>query len=257
MEGRPQRAQCWLWKDHTSWRESGQNHRALAQSFDPSTLRSAAGSTPRNGFGPSSGHCLNVAPETFGAAFSWVELADWVPSVLAGVADPRLVKRGRVRRWSQGALLQRLGRPSRQGVPGGAGPAPGRTSRPALRKRRMTRASGAGIALFDLVGEAGACHRYSDNRHRRVFDVHYGAIGCGVREGTLVKVIGTSTCDCAWSFQPRSRSPIFPGICGIVKRKPFCPASSASMAGQFGGRRHIWRGGSRLFWAATLRFTLS
>ena len=38
--------------------------------------------------------CLDVAPKTFEAAYSWVELADWAPSVLAGVVDPRRVKRG-------------------------------------------------------------------------------------------------------------------------------------------------------------------
>lgn len=39
-------------------------------------------------------HCLKVAPNVFDTAYSWVELADWIPSVLAGVEDPLLVKRG-------------------------------------------------------------------------------------------------------------------------------------------------------------------
>jgi L-ribulokinase len=47
------------------------------------------------------------------------------------------------------------------------------------------------------------------------FDAHYGAIGSGIRTGTLVKIIGTSTCDCA--IAPVSdRIADVPGICGIV-----------------------------------------
>lgn len=47
-------------------------------------------------------------------------------------------------------------------------------------------------------------------------DVHYGAIGCGVKEGSLIKVIGTSTCDCA-VISAEKNVPDIPGICGIVK----------------------------------------
>ncbi len=45
------------------------------------------------------------------------------------------------------------------------------------------------------------------------------AVGAGIRPGTLVKIIGTSTCDCAvlpMSGNERDDVPRIPGICGIV-----------------------------------------
>ena len=47
------------------------------------------------------------------------------------------------------------------------------------------------------------------------FDAHYGAVGSGVRAGTLVKIIGTSTCDCAVASAKEKVQDV-PGICGIV-----------------------------------------
>jgi L-ribulokinase len=47
------------------------------------------------------------------------------------------------------------------------------------------------------------------------FDAHYGAVGSGIRTGTFVKIIGTSTCDCAIA-PSADRIADIPGICGIV-----------------------------------------
>jgi len=44
------------------------------------------------------------------------------------------------------------------------------------------------------------------------FDAHYGAVGSGIQVGTLVKIIGTSTCDCVVTEATET----IPGICGIV-----------------------------------------
>jgi L-ribulokinase len=47
------------------------------------------------------------------------------------------------------------------------------------------------------------------------FDVHLGAVGSGIAPGTLVKIMGTSTCDLA--IVPTSEKIAdVPGICGIV-----------------------------------------
>jgi L-ribulokinase len=48
------------------------------------------------------------------------------------------------------------------------------------------------------------------------FDAHLGAIGAGIAPGTLVKIIGTSTCDIAvWPL--REKLADIPGLCGIVR----------------------------------------
>jgi L-ribulokinase len=47
------------------------------------------------------------------------------------------------------------------------------------------------------------------------FDAHMGAVGAGIKPGTLVKIIGTSTCD--MMVAPGDNAlPDIPGLCGIV-----------------------------------------
>jgi L-ribulokinase len=48
------------------------------------------------------------------------------------------------------------------------------------------------------------------------FDAHMGAVGAGIREGVLVKILGTSTCDLMVAPAQRPLADI-PGVCGIVR----------------------------------------
>src|SRR5277367_4227886 len=204
-------AQCWLWKDHTSWREAARITE-LSAKLRPRYIAKCGGVYSSEWFWAKIWHCLNIAPETFYAAFSWVELADWAPSVLAGVADPRLVKRG-VCAAGHKALYS-----------GDWGGLPDKEFLAALDPRLADLRDRLYEKAYDATEPAGSlCSEWAARLGLAAgipiaigeFDVHYGAIGCGVREGTLVKVIGTSTCDCAVVSSKR-RVPDIPGICGIV-----------------------------------------
>jgi L-ribulokinase len=204
-------AQCWLWKDHTSWAEAEQIT-ALAARTRPEYIAKCGNRYSSEWFWSKIWHCLSVAPEVFRAAHSWVELADWIPSVLAGVDDPARVVRGICAAGHKALYSEDWG-----GLPDTRFLAALDPRLAGLRERLYSRAHDANTPAGTLsaawarrLGLPGAIPIAIGE-----FDVHYGAIGCGVREGTLVKVIGTSTCDCA--VVPSSkRVRDIPGICGIV-----------------------------------------
>jgi L-ribulokinase len=204
-------AQCWLWKDHTSWREAARITEVAAR-MRPHYIAKCGNTYSSEWFWSKIWHCLAVAPEVFRAAYSWVEFADWVPSVLAGVDDPTKVVRGICAAGHKALYSDEW-----DGLPDKRFLAALDPRLAALRDRLYERAHDATTPAGALCGDwarrlglpAGIPIAIGE------FDVHYGAIGSGVREGTLVKVIGTSTCDCAVVSLKR-RIPDIPGICGIV-----------------------------------------
>ncbi len=205
-------AQCWLWKDHTGWREA-QKITELCARLRPQYIAKCGGTYSSEWFWSKIWHCLNVAPATFAAAVSWIEIADWIPSVLAGVADPRLVKRGVCAAGHKALYADEWGGlPDREFLtaldPRLAG------LRDRLYEKAYDATERAGVLSSEWAEKLGL--KAGIPIAIGEFDVHYGAIGSGVREGTLVKVIGTSTCDCAVVSADKRVADI-PGICGIVK----------------------------------------
>jgi len=205
-------AQCWLWKDHTSHREAAQIT-TLAAKHRPHFIAKCGHIYSSEWFWAKIWHCRNVAPKVFAAAHSWVELADWIPSVLAGINDPKNVVRGVCCAGHKALYADDWG-----GLPDKEFLALLDPALAALRDRLYDKAYDANTAAGALGAEwakqlglpAGIPIAIGE------MDVHYGAIGCGVAEGVLVKIIGTSTCDCAVVSATKTIRDI-PGICGIVK----------------------------------------
>lgn len=204
-------AQCWLWKDHTAWREAARITE-LAAARRPHYIAKCGNTYSSEWFWSKIWHCRRTAPAVFRAAFSWVELADWIPSVLAGVTDPRLVRRGICAAGHKALYSDEWG-----GLPDKKFLARLDPALADLRDRLYDKAQDASAPAGTL------CPAWARRLGLQpgivlatgAFDVHYGAIGCGIAGGTLVKVIGTSTCDCAVVAGDRKVADI-PGICGIV-----------------------------------------
>ncbi len=203
--------QCWLWKDHTGWREAGRIT-SLSAKIRPQYIAKCGGTYSSEWFWSKIWHCLNVAPAVFEATYSWVEIADWIPSVLAGVTDPLRIKRGVCAAGHKALYSDEWG-----GLPDKAFLSELDPRLGALRDRLYERAYDANEPAGVLSAEWAARLGLPGGIPIAIgeFDVHYGAIGCGVREGTLVKVIGTSTCDIC--VLPRDK-PVadIPGVCGVV-----------------------------------------
>jgi len=204
-------AMVWLWKDHSSHEEAAQITE-LAQDRRPQYLEKIGGVYSSEWFWSKIWHCKNVAPDVFDSAYSFVEICDYIPAVLSGDTKPGHIKRS----------VCAAGHKAMYGKEWGGLPDEDflKALDPELfnlRKRLYQYAYPSDEIAGKLSPEWAQRLGLQEGIAIAVgaFDAHMGGVGAGVREGTLVKILGTSTCDILVSPKQKGTLKI-PGVCGIV-----------------------------------------
>lgn len=204
-------AMAWLWKDHTSHEEAAQIT-ALAADLRPEYLAKCGGRYSSEWFWAKILCCARVAPEISAAAASWVEIADWIPAVLCGATDLRRLRRGVCAAGHKAFYNAQWGGYADEQFLGRLDPELARIRR-SLGDRAYTIAEAAGTLCAEWAGKLGLPEGIAVAIG--AFDAHLGAVGAGIGDGALVKVMGTSTCDIMVSRLTRPLADV-PGLCGIV-----------------------------------------
>ena len=204
-------AYAWLWKDHTSHAEAAEITKKASRNRD-GYLAKCGGTYSSEWYWSKILHCQRTAPKVSAAAYSWVELADFVPALITGNLDPDLLPRGICAAGHKAMYHEQWGGlPSKQFL---------KSLDPELvrfAQHYATPAVPADHKAGELSAEVAAKVGLPAGVAVAVgaFDAHTGAVGAGIKPGTLVKIIGTSTCD--MMIAPIDRAlPDIPGLCGIV-----------------------------------------
>ena len=204
-------AMVWLWKDHTSHSEA-QQITELAAKEHPEYLAKIGGVYSSEWFWSKILHCRKEDPEVFKAAYSFVEICDWIPALLTGDTNPDNLKKSICAAGHKAMYNEQWG-----GLPDAnflkmLSPGLGE-----LRNRINNKAYPSEERVGFLSKEWADKLGLTTNVSIAVgaFDAHMGAVGAGIKEGTLVKILGTSTCDIMISPNDKELVDI-PGVCGIV-----------------------------------------
>ncbi|MEL7087223.1 MAG: ribulokinase, partial [Planctomycetota bacterium] len=216
-------AQCWLWKDHTSHAEAARITE-LASQHRPQYLAKCGGTYSSEWFWSKILRCKRVAPDVFAAARSWVEMADWIPGYACGnLAPDRIVRCVCAAGHKAMFHADWGGLPSKEFL---AALDPDLADlRDRLYDTAVPSSEPAGTLAADVAERCGLPAGIPVAAG--AFDAHHGAVGAGVTPGTLVKIMGTSTCDITvWPVDESRPLADIPGLCGIV------PGSV--VAGQYG-----------------------
>lgn len=204
-------ALAWLWKDHTSHAEAEEIN-SVAGKLHPEYLAKIGNRYSSEWFWAKILHCARVAPAVFDAATTWVEIADWIPAMLCGTLQPEKVRRGVCAAGHKAMFNANWGGyPDVQFL---------KALDPRLEKVRKSLPD----KVYTVADSAGTLSPLWAERLGLkagipvavgAFDVHLGAVGSGIAPGTLVKIMGTSTCDLAIVPVGEQIGDV-PGICGIV-----------------------------------------
>jgi L-ribulokinase len=205
-------AMGWLWKDHTAYKEATEISEA-AKVQHPEYLAKCGGTYSSEWFWAKLLKCARTDSTVFEAAASWVELADWIPAILTGTTALDQVKR-----CICAAGHKAMFNPAWGGYPSAEFIASFDDGVLSSVRKTLPDTS---VNISDTVGHLTAEWAEKLGLPAGIpvaggaFDAHLGGVGSGIKPGTMVKVIGTSTCDLAVAPMDHNLADI-PGVCGVV-----------------------------------------
>lgn len=199
-----------LWKDHTAIDEADRI-KALAKEWHTNYTKYCGDTYSCEWAWAKMLHCVKSSPELLSDAHSWVELCDWVVAMLAGDTTPETIARSRCVAGHKAMWHKEWGGLPEKAFFDEVDPLLGEfllhlytathTVDHCAGRLSKEWASRLGLSEGIAIGAGGV-------------DCHVGAVGAGVREGVLVKVIGTSTCDVTVARAETLGNKIVRGICG-------------------------------------------
>jgi len=204
-------AYVWLWKDHTAYAEAAAITEKAA-TMRPEYLAACGGIYSSEWWWSKIWRCSKIDPVIFAAAHSWVEHCDWLPAVLTGRTRPDLIKRSVCAAGHKAMFAQSWG-----GLPDTEFLAALDPALADLRGRLYESAASSDVSAGTLTAEWAGILGLPEGISVAVgaFDAHMGAVGAGVKPGTLVKILGTSTCDITVLPKEIELGAV-PGVCGVV-----------------------------------------
>lgn len=184
-------AYAWMWKDHCSHAEAEFITKTSIENR-PLYLDKIGGAYSSEWFWAKILKCRNTDKEVFDAAYTWLEFSDFIPAILTGCTDALTVKRNICAAGHKGLYNEEWGGfPDKEFI---------KKLHPDLLRILQTLPE----QTFSVADTCGTLSKKWAEEFGMpegipvamgILDAHAGAIGSGIKDGSLVKIIGTSTCD--------------------------------------------------------------
>lgn len=179
-----------LWKDHTAVEEAREINEVFSSGEIDFTRYQGIYSS--EWYWAKMLHTIRTDEKVKQAAWSWVEHCDWLPSLLIGRTAPLNMYRGSCAAGHKALYNSHFG-----GLPHEERLEKLDPYLALMARRYQSKPQPAGTRLGVVAGEWADLLGIPEDTivGGGSFDAHAGAVGAGVRPGTMVKVVGTSAVD--------------------------------------------------------------
>lgn len=201
-----------LWKDHTSIQEADEINN-LAHAWETDFTSRSGGIYSSEWFWAKALHLVRKNKAIRSKAYSVIEHCDWMAALLTGNLKPENVKRSRCAAGHKGMWAAEWG---------------GYPEKEFLSKLDPLLADfGVRMDQETYTGDCSAGKLTAEWAQKLglhtdidvavgIIDAHAGAVGAGIRNNMMVKIVGTSTCDIVVTDQSDLGDKLIPGISGQV-----------------------------------------